>query len=259
MSVKVMNIDKVPYDITASLCSNKLKDLSIDMSEMSIDALMNDGLLKQIPIVKTILALIEATQNISNYIFLKKILAFLSNVKGVSVKKRKKMIEDIDNNAEYKEKVGETVIEILDKCDSAEKAAYMGVWFSAFLKGKITYGMFLYGANILEHVFLSDFQYFVEQDEDWMMVEDAYEEIAAGLYYIDFTTAFWDIRDVAAGIMSPEEVGDAGAKITPIGAALRAVFNPYYKMPKTYPDPMLDGLFRRYRADKNTRKKNDEE
>lgn len=252
----MIDIDRIQYDITDSLCSSKLKDLSIDISEMSIDALMNDGLLKQIPVIKTILAIIETTQNLSNYLFLKKILAFLTNVKGVSAKKRKKMIEVIDSNDEYKGKVGETVLEILDKCDSAKKAAYMGVWFSAFLKGKITYGMFLCGANILEHVFLSDFQYFIEQDEDWMMVEDAYEEIAAGLYYIDFTTAFWDIRDVAAGIMSPEEVGDAGAKITPIGAALRAVFNPYYQEPDSYPDPMLDGLFRRYRADRKNMKKN---
>ena len=256
MNKEINNIDKIQNDLTESLCSSKLKDLSVDVSELTIDSLMDDGLLKQIPVVKTILAIVETTQNISNYLFLKKILSFLSNVKGMSAKKRKKMIEAIDSDDDYKSKVGETVLEIIDKCDSTEKAAYLGVWFSAFLKGKITYGMFLCGANILEHVFLHDFQYFIEQDENWMMVEDAYEEKAAGLFYIDFTTAFWDIRDVAAGEKLPDEVGDAGAKITPVGAALRSVFNPYYEEPETYPDPMLDGLFRRYRVDRKA--KNDE-
>ena len=164
------------------------------------------------------------------------------------LKKRKEMINKIDNSGEYKTKVGETLLNLLDKCDSTEKAAYLGTWFTAFLKGKILYGTFLCGAHIIEHVYLPDLKYFIMSDENWLMVEDAYEEIAAGLFYIDFTTAFWDIRDVASGEMKPDDVGDAGAKITPIGMAIRSVFNKYYTPPKYYGDPMLDGLFRRFKA-----------
>lgn len=242
---KKNSLDNLSLDVTNVLCSSNLKDVSIDLAELTLDSILKNEALKSIPVVKTLLSIIETTQNISNYLFLKKIVTFLTNVKKISAKKRKEMINKIDNSGEYKTKVGETLLNLLDNCDSTEKAAYLGTWFAAFFKGKILYGTFLCGAHIIEHVYLPDLKYFIMSDENWLMVEDAYEEIAAGLFYIDFTTAFWDIRDVASGEMNPDDVGDAGAKITPIGMAIRSVFNKYYTPPKYYGDPMLDGLFRK--------------
>ena len=245
---KKNSLDNLSLDVTNVLCSSNLKDVSIDLAELTLDAILKNEALKSIPVVKTLLSIIETTQNISNYLFLKKIVTFLTNVKKVSAKKRKEMINNIDNSGEYKTKVGETLLNLLDKCDSTEKAAYLGTWFTAFLKGKICYGMFLNGAHVINRSYLPDFEYFVGQYEDWLMVEDAYEEIASGLFYVDFTTAFWDIRDVAAGVKDPDTIGDAGAKIIPVGMELRTVFNKYYTPPKYYPDPMFDCLFRRYKA-----------
>ena len=66
MNKEINNIDKIQNDLTESLCSSKLKDLSVDVSELTIDSLMDDGLLKQIPVVKTILAIVETTRAILN-------------------------------------------------------------------------------------------------------------------------------------------------------------------------------------------------
>ena len=203
-----------------------MKDISIDVAEITIDSIVKNDILKNIPIVKVLLGIVEVTQGISNYLFLKKIIAFLSNIKKVSAKKRKSMITKIDNSGKYKVKVGETLLNLLDKCDSIEKAAYLGTWFSAFLKGKIGYGLFLNGAHIINNVFLHDFEYFLSDDTEWMMVEDAYQEIAAGLFYVDFTFAFWDVHRVIEGKKNTHEVYEAGAKITPIGHALRSILNP---------------------------------
>ena len=220
------SLDNLSLDVTDVLCSSNLKDLSVDIAEITLDAILKNEALKSIPVVKSLLSIIESTQNISNYLFLKKIVSFLSNIKKVSVKKRKAMISKIDASNEYKVKVGETLLNLLDKCDSTEKAAYLGTWFTAFLKGKISYGMFLNGAHIINNVFLHDLEYFLLDDADWMMVEDAYQEIAAGLFYVDFTFAFWDIRKLADGELDRDEVSEAGAKITPVGDALRSVLSP---------------------------------
>lgn len=224
--IKRNNLDDLSVDVIDGLCSSKLTDLSVDLAEITLDAIINNEVLKSIPVVKSLLAIIETTQNISNYLFLKKIVVFLSNIKKVSARKRKEMINKIDSSKEYKVKVGETLLNLLDKCDSTEKAAYLGTWFAAFLKGKISYGLFLNGAHIINNVFLHDFEYFLLDDADWMMVEDAYQEIAAGLFYIDFTFAFWDVRKYADGKLNVDEISEAGAKITPIGDALRSVLNP---------------------------------
>lgn len=223
---KKNGLDDLSMDVIEGLCSPHLKDVTIDMAEMTLDVILKNEALRSIPVVKTLLSIIEATQNVSNYLFLKKIVAFLSNIKKVSAKKRKDMINKIDNSGEYKTKVGETLLNLLDKSDSTEKAAYLGTWFTAFLKGKISYGMFLNGAHIINNIFLHDFEYFLLDDADWMMVEDAYQEIAAGLFYVDFTFAFWDVHRLIDGKQSRDDVYEAGAKITPIGHALRSVLNP---------------------------------
>ena len=225
ISEKSNNLDNLSLYVTDVLCSANLKGLSVDFAEITLDSILKNEALKSIPVVKSLLAIIETTQNISNYLFLKKIVVFLSNIKKVSAKKRKEMINKIDTSKEYKVKVGETLLNLLDKCDSTEKAAYLGTWFTAFLKGKISYGMFLNGAHIINNVYLHDLEYFLLDDADWMMVEDAYQEIAAGLFYVDFTFAFWDIRKLADGELDIDEVSEAGAKITPIGSALRSVFS----------------------------------
>ena len=225
-SEKKDSLDNLSVEVTDVLCFANLNDLSIDLAEVTLDAIVKNEAMKHIPVFKTLLGIIETTQNISNYLFLKKIVAFLSNIKKVSAKKRKAMITEIDNSGKYKVKVGETLLNVIDKCDSTEKAAYLGTWFTAFLKEKISYDLFLNGAHIINNIFLHDFEYFLLDDADWMMVEDAYQEIAAGLFYVDFTFAFWDVHRLIDGKQSRDDVYEAGAKITPIGHALRSVLNP---------------------------------
>lgn len=225
-SEKKDSLDNLSVEVTDVLCFANLNDLSIDLAEVTLDAIVKNEAMKHIPVFKTLLGIIETTQNISNDLFLKKIVAFLSNIKKVSAKKRKAMITEIDNSGKYKVKVGETLLNVIDKCDSTEKAAYLGTWFTAFLKEKISYDLFLNGAHIINNIFLHDFEYFLLDDADWMMVEDAYQEIAAGLFYVDFTFAFWDVHRLIDGKQSRDDVYEAGAKITPIGHALRSVLNP---------------------------------
>ena len=156
-SEKKDSLDNLSVEVTDVLCFANLNDLSIDLAEVTLDAIVKNEAMKHIPVFKTLLGIIETTQNISNYLFLKKIVAFLSNIKKVSAKKRKAMITEIDNSGKYKVKVGETLLNVIDKCDSTEKAAYLGAWFTAFLKEKISYDLFLNGAHIINNIRLKNF------------------------------------------------------------------------------------------------------
>lgn len=74
------------------------------------------------------------------------------------------------------------------------------------------------------------------------MIEDAQDEIRSGLFYIDFTVAFIDVKNAISNGENPDFC-DPGAKITDIGKALRMVFNKYYHPSYSHPDPMLEGVF----------------
>ena len=67
---KKSSLDNLSLDVTNVLCSTDLKDVSIDLAELTLDAILKNEALKNIPVVKTLLSIIETTQNISNYLFL---------------------------------------------------------------------------------------------------------------------------------------------------------------------------------------------
>lgn len=137
-------MSSLPEDFENSLKLPRMTDLTLSLSDNAIDAMLSNKAISKIPIVSSIAAMIETTKNISSYLFARKIIAFLSETNKVSKKQRIKMLRSIEDGKEINKKVGLSLLEILEKSDSAEKAQYLGKWFAAFLKEKISYGQFLW-------------------------------------------------------------------------------------------------------------------
>ena len=84
-----------------TIVASDLSGISADLLEKSIDALMEDGILQFIPIVRTIAGAIKTAGNIQDRLFLNKILSFLFHLKDVDSRQRQKMINDIDRSGIY--------------------------------------------------------------------------------------------------------------------------------------------------------------
>lgn len=218
------NIKNILNSFNNTIVNCKLTDVTEDMLEHFIDNNLEEGLLKDIPIIGTLVGIIQTTQNISNYLFLRKILAFISKIKDVSPKVRKQLILSIDESEEYREKVGTTLLSIIDKSESPEKAEYIAILFRAFLKKEINYECFLYGSHIIQRCYLNDFKEFIQSEETWKMVEDSTDEIMSGLYQLNISLALMGYKD-AIETKLKRELDYAVAGITDIGIILRRVFN----------------------------------
>lgn len=158
---KLENIDK---SLTQTIISSDLQGVSTDLMESILDSTLNEGLLRDIPVLGSIVGLGKSAITIRDRIFLKKILSFLSGIGHVSDDERRKMIEKIDNNKNTKIKVGEKLIYLLDKCDDHISAEYISQFFCAYLKGKISYQDFLRGGTIIQNIFLDDLRYFLDNE-----------------------------------------------------------------------------------------------
>lgn len=177
-------INSIATDLEQTLVKSDLMELTANLSEVALDDFLNDKILKDIPIIGTIINVIKTSQNISNYLFAKKLVAFIYGIKDIDPSKRKKEIEKIDTSQKYQIKVGEKLLFILDRCDDNEKSRYIAHLFRAFLAQKITYDDFLQAAHVVEKVYLHYLKYFIDDEEEVLAIEDAQEEIAAGLFYI---------------------------------------------------------------------------
>lgn len=213
-------LKKISNSFEETLKDNDLRGFTINLAETFTDSMLKDGVVKDIPIIGTIIGLGKTVLNIKDRLFLKKIIYFISELSDIPPQTRNKMISKIDNSKEYRVKVGEKLIYIIDKCEDHERAQIIARLFSAFLTSKIDYADFLRAANVIEKTVLEDLYYFVETDDEELSLEEASYFINSGLF---------DFGDIS---LRPEQVDWDGetvdtvvssATITPIGKTIRSI------------------------------------
>ena len=100
--------------------------MTIDYAEVFTDSVLKDGILKDIPIVNSIVGVGKIGFAINDYLFLKKILSFLVNIKDVHQSQREKLLLKIENSEKYQKNVGEAILLIINKIDDLEKPKIIG-------------------------------------------------------------------------------------------------------------------------------------
>ncbi len=215
-----------------SLRNSVLPDAAVDIAESSIDALLDNELLKQIPIVKIFIGAAQVGVNIRDKLFLKKILSFLSNVDGIDLGERQRVISSIDNSKEYRLKVGEKLLYIIDSCEDYEGAERVARLFRAVLIGDIEYDDYLEASSIVTKLSNRELNLFLASYNVWYMGEGARELMHTGLVYSETKEVEVDLEKVEQGDWDdpPEHYkanvsgGDITIKPTDAGDTVYEVF-----------------------------------
>ena len=110
-------------------------DMAKEYAEIALDSLLNEGILKEIPIVGTIFNLGKCGLTIKNLQFTRNYLIFLQEVRNneKTVMELEKHIEELNNNP----KQMETLLIYLEEYKSVDKIKYMANIYRAFLSPNI--------------------------------------------------------------------------------------------------------------------------
>lgn len=144
--------------------NSDLQNVIEGLTETFLDSMLNEGLLKDLPIISSIVGLSKTALSVKNKLFLKKIIFFLTEINHISAEERKLMIDSVNESKKQNVKVGDKLIYILDKCDDYIDAKYIAQFFCAFLEKKISYDEFLRGSRIIQNIFNGDLEYFLSTD-----------------------------------------------------------------------------------------------
>lgn len=220
------NITKIPNALNVTIIDSDLTEVSKACIESGIDSIMNDGLLKDIPIVGMLVGLVKTGQSFSNFLFLRKILSFLNGIDDIDPKERGEMINKIDESQKYKNKVGEQLLFTINHSEDDIKSGYIGTLFRTFITKEITYDEFLKGSFIINGLSNADFEKFILQEA--ISLENS-EFIAVGLAFIwakpvtviDEVTSSGDWGNTPKFITSG---GETDAVLTDIGEKLKKIF-----------------------------------
>lgn len=179
-----------------SVRNSSLPDAMADITESSIDSLLDNELLKQIPIVKIFMGLTRVGLNIHDKLFLKKIISFLQGIDEFDPEARNEMINRIDDSRKYRLKVGEKLLYIIDSCDDYESSERVAKLFGAFLKERISYDKFMEAASIVARLSRSELKLFIDSYNISYMDDTAQELVHTGLVYIETQQVEVDVEKV---------------------------------------------------------------
>lgn len=143
-------------ELKDSIVSDKLSELASDAAELGLDSLLTDGVVKDIPVIGSLLKMAQVAMGIRENIFARKVLKFLTQLKDVPKEQREKFIEKLESDKDHHHKVGEKVMVILERLDDMDKATIIGRLMRAAIKEHITYEHFLKLCSIVDKAFFSD-------------------------------------------------------------------------------------------------------
>ncbi len=157
IKIKTMQKNKsIEFQFEEVIKSDELIQIPSDIAELTLDAFLDEGLLKDIPVIGWGVAAVKYGKNVRYKLFTKRMWTLLNEIKDVPAWKRRQEIDKIDSDPKHHTKVGETIISLIDRMDDNHKAKLIGKLFRSYLKAQIDYNMFLRLSSIKLRTFSMD-------------------------------------------------------------------------------------------------------
>jgi hypothetical protein len=149
-------IDNVGAAIIKGVCNPKAEDIAVELGEFALDSFLDEHVLKEIPVIKTVIAYHKTWAAIQDQLFLRKVASFLlACPKFAEAEKEDFLIKHL-NDPKNTKALGSAVVLILDKFDDFEKPAMLAKIFAAHMRGHINYADFRRLAGAVNSAFVGD-------------------------------------------------------------------------------------------------------
>ena len=151
-----------------TVASAKLADVVFDAAEVALDENLADGVLKELPIIGTVVKLVHAGQSVSEALFVRKLLRFLTELQSVPTEERRKLLEEYPDSSDKQNALGENLLLALERLDDVEKPKILARFFAAYIKSEIDYMTFTRLARSLERfnlALLPNLRWFYTREE----------------------------------------------------------------------------------------------
>ena len=137
----------------------------LPLFELLVDQLFNEGILREIPIVRTILSAIKTRETISDHLFNRKLSEVLLSLSELDPEKREEYIQNWRQDVN-RDKTAEHLFLIINQLNDMDKPRLLGVLFQAYLAGEIAdFKEFKRMTIILDNAIVEDIQVLIDSDD----------------------------------------------------------------------------------------------
>ena len=116
-------------------------ELGADYLDSMVNELFQDKVLGEVPALKTIIAGVKVWNGISTYMFVKKLITFLFEIRSISTEERELFLARLDGNK--RQEIIDQLAIVLDKHDHLMKSEIQGRLFTGMIKGYLNQNDYL--------------------------------------------------------------------------------------------------------------------
>jgi len=138
---------------------DEIISLISDFGEFTLDYFIQDGIIKDLPIVGSIFSMVKVSLDVRDRIFAEKIKSFIGNI-DKNQKWREKFSDDDECN-----KISKQLLYIVDSCDDDNKLKLIGMAFNYLVNGDISREEYFYTVNIISKSFYPFLKMLLDIDE----------------------------------------------------------------------------------------------
>ena len=194
-------------DFKNTLFNDNVKDIALDFSEMGIDAAINNDILAEVPIAKSIVAFCKTGVAIRDRSLLKQTLRFIDEFRRNAILPEK--VEDYKkkmDNPKFAEKELSRVIYLLDCNIDTVKSGILARMYASYIDGKISWNVFCELSDLNSRVFIADYKALVIMDESDIDYHITERLIGYGLMMeVESPSKISAINDIFSGIRSKKD------------------------------------------------------
>lgn len=136
--------------LVRTVAGRELGDMVFNTAEVALDSILDEGVLRELPIVGTLAKIARAGQSIAEELFLRKLLRFLIELKSIPAEERVKLLERYPDGSDEQQDLGENLLLALERLDNVQKPTLLARFFAAYVREQIDYATFSRLAEALE-------------------------------------------------------------------------------------------------------------
>jgi len=130
--------------------------LARDLDEVALDTLLKPGILRDIPILGALAKGANVVLSVRDFLFLRKLSNVLFCLDSVPLETRREFSDRLKSDPNFRQRLMDNVILLIDRLDDMEKAELFGKIFSAYFSSQIGYEDFRILSYALDRLYLTD-------------------------------------------------------------------------------------------------------
>ena len=149
------------------LLTGNLSNVAGELTEIGIDTIMEDGVLKEIPFVSVAVSLYNIGKGIKEKHYISKLAVFINEINSCTVRKEKleKYRNKFSENEQFRNEELEYILILIDRYLTFDKPKMLARLYLSYLDGLIDWMEFTMYAEVIDRFLIEDYETLIKADD----------------------------------------------------------------------------------------------